>query len=222
MSAISNMRSRMHEAKKNLMPGPRVKELQQIKHELSVYQDHLDDVLKSENDKIDKSVEAMKPEQPFIYPHERKERPGIFVMNNRKIDQSDITRLDYLAKRVLSRIHAEASTTGDYLSIIEELATSDDLDMKYVLLDNFHLLTKAGERLEGFDSVKYRLMDFHKEAKNAVRTPEEVAYDDALAEAGSRKHKVQVEHIAHTKNVQEFSVELEKEIRELSDLHGVS
>jgi hypothetical protein len=214
---ISNMRKRIYETKKNLMPGPRLEELKKIRSEFSAYIKNAEEMQKSELEKIDSQAAQFKPKASVISDEELKENQSLFLVGNRKMDKNSVRKMNYLTKTVLSKLKGEVRNKDEYLSLMSELANSENEDLRTLFLDNYYDLHKAGESLEDFQSIAYKLRDLYKSARDNAKSPEELKYEESLTEADKKKAGLIGQHFALEKNGQEFSNELDSEIRFLSN-----
>ncbi|RDY67296.1 hypothetical protein DXT76_19575 [Halobacillus trueperi] len=203
---LNQMRNRMTKAEKELMPEARLKQFQQMQREIKQAFQSIEDEKQAKIKEFDSKAEFFKPDNKITITDKEKEMsPEMVLVNQRKFDSKNVAVMDYLTKTVLSRLASEVETAEDFLGIVSELAHHESENMRYVLIDSFHEIVKVGQGLDRYNVIKSEVKEALKQAKQNVKTKEQLRYEQALDEAEQEKSKLSVRYLPIEKNIQEFA-----------------
>ncbi|KPB03073.1 hypothetical protein [Bacillus sp. CHD6a] len=220
---LNEMRHRINRAERELMPAARVQQWEKMQSDAQAYLKTLTDQRKTEEAKLLQEIEGLKPEVVGVTDEEKKNRPETTIVGSRKLDSRNVTVMNYLTKTTLSRLSAEAGSPEEFLKLIEELATNDNEQFRYILLDSYHDIVKMGQSLfpsntekglagMGFKNVEHKIRDHYKAAKESLKSPEQIKYEQAVDEVELKKSRLASRSYPVEKNIQEFLGELSGKI----------
>ncbi|MCP3031943.1 hypothetical protein LF817_11360 [Halobacillus sp. A1] len=203
---LNQMRSQVAKAEKELMPEARLKQFQRMQGEVKQAFQSIEDEKQAKVKELDSKAEFFKPDNKMTITEKEKElSPEMVLVNQRKFDSKNVAVMDYLTKTVLSRLASEVETAEDFLGIVSELANHENENMRYVLIDSFHEITKVGQDLDRYNVIKSEVKEALKQAKQNVKTKEQKRYEQALDEAEQEKSRLSMKYLPIEKNIQEFS-----------------
>ncbi|RWZ49775.1 hypothetical protein EQV77_17975 [Halobacillus fulvus] len=203
---LSTMRYRVSKAEKELMPEARLQEFYKMQGEVKQVFQAIEEEKQAKIKELESKANFFKPENKITITEKEKEMsPEMVLVDQRKFDSKNVAVMDYLTKTVLSRLASEAETAEDFLGIVSELANHESENMRYVLIDSFHEIIKVGQGLDRYNVVKHEVKEALKQAKQNVKTKEQLRYEQALDEAEQEKGKLFAKYLPIEKNVQEFS-----------------
>ncbi|RJR23627.1 hypothetical protein C4578_04100 [Candidatus Microgenomates bacterium] len=221
---LNDMRYRVERAEKELMPAARVQQWEKMQSDTQAYLKTIADQRQQEELKLMQEIEGLKPEVVGITDEEKEKRPETTIVGARKLDSRNVTVMNYLTKTTLSRLSAEAGSPDEFLKLIEEFATNENEQFKYVLLDSYHDIVKMGQALFptdpgkghaglGFKGIEHKVRDHYKAAKESLKSPEQIKYEQAVAEVEQKKSRLMSRSYPVEKNIQEFLNELNGKIQ---------
>lgn len=225
---LNEMRLRVDRAERELMPAARLKQWEKMQSDAQSYLNTISDQRKQEELKLMQEIEGLKPDVIKITDEEKKNRPEVTVMGSRKLDSRNVTVMNYLTKTTLSRLSAEAGSPDEFLKLIEELATNENEQFKYVLLDSYHDIVKMGQALYptdpgaghaglGFKGIEHKVKEHYKAAKESLKSPEQIKYEQAVEEVEQKKRRLMSRSYPVERNIQEFLSELTGKINWAKD-----
>ena len=214
---FNEVRYRVERAEKELMPEARLEQYKKISEDARHYQHHLQDKKDAESQKFDQEAADLKPDNEItISDKEREASPEMVVVGERKLDSKNVAVMSYLTKTVMSRMAAEVDTPEELLQFAKGLASDEDKNMRYVLIDSFHEILKAGKEFEDYSKVSYEMREQFRIAKNSLKSPEQQKYEAALEEAETNKNRLFTRYFAEEKNTEEFINEMDGKIKWLA------
>ncbi len=220
---LNEMRHRVDRAERELMPAARLQQWEKMQSDTQAYLKTIEDQRKQEEQNLMQEIEGLKPESVEITDEEKEICPELTIVGSRKLDSRNVTVMNYLTKTTLSRLSAEAGSPDEFLKLIEEFATNENEQFKYVLLDSYHDIVKMGQSLFptdqgaghaglGFKGIEHKVRDFYKAAKESLKSPEQIKYEQAVEEVEQKKRRLMSRSYPVEKNIQEFLGELSGKI----------
>lgn len=128
--------------------------------------------------KLNEETELLKKEIPTV---------------ERDLNSEYIMKSEFVLKTILSRIEAEAGNEVGYLTIINELANSENELVRQILIDHYSDIRKMGDKFDQ-GKVESDVFEAYQAAKNSFKTPEQLSYEEKLNGLATERFKVHLEY----------------------------
>lgn len=149
----------------------------------------------TENEKIETEVAKNKPD-----------------MVNRKYDSESVAALNYQAKVLQSRIAAEGGTKEGFSALLLDIVDGGNETTRQAFMDSYHDISALAENFD--HNGKDYLQKYYNDAKEKMKTPEQVAFEKAVVDGASQQNSWNMQLFAVEKNTAEFKASFS------ADLHG--
>ena len=121
----------------------------------------------------------------------------------RELSTDEITKLEYQAKTMLSKLAAEGKDGERFVALIKDYVNEGTNLSRQAFIDNYYEFAKLAERFDhnGAD----QLSAYHRRAENMMITPERKAYEDKLQELADLNYSKPSELVAAETNIREMT-----------------
>lgn len=100
---------------------------------------------------------------------------------NRKLDSEITFVLSYQARIIQSRLAAEGDSLGGFKAVMDDFVKNGNDTTRQAFLDSFHEVKRITDSFEHHG--KMGLKDYYNKAKELMKTPEEIAHEEAKNKA---------------------------------------
>lgn len=129
---------------------------------------------------------------------------------NRSLDTETVATLEYQTKAILSRIAAEGNTLESFRALLTDIVGNGNDTTRQAFLDSFHEVKSLAESFD--HSGKMYLKGYYDDAKKSMKTPEQVDYENALADAVAQSNSLTTKLIAAERVIADIKASISADV----------